>query len=43
MDRHGEAAEILAPVYGRFAEGFGTADMLAAKQLLGSLSVVARN
>jgi predicted ATPase/DNA-binding winged helix-turn-helix (wHTH) protein len=28
------AAGILEPVYNRFSEGFGTADMLAAKQLL---------
>ena len=31
------AREILAPVYGRFTEGFGTADLRAAKTLLDSL------
>ncbi len=29
-----EARELLAPVYGRFTEGFGTADLQAAKALL---------
>ncbi len=43
QNRHGEAGGILAPVYGRFTEGFGAADMLAAKQLLGSVSVAGRN
>ena len=38
QSRHGEAREILAPVYGRFAEGFNTADLLAAKQLLDGLA-----
>lgn len=28
------AAELLAPIYGRFTEGFGTADLRAAKTLL---------
>ena len=28
------ARELLAPVYGRFTEGFGTADLRAAKTLL---------
>ena len=32
-----EAREILAGVYGRFTEGFGTADLIAAKQLLDEL------
>jgi predicted ATPase len=32
--RRGEATQILAPVYDRFTEGFDTADLLAAKQLL---------
>ena len=31
------AREILAPVYGRFTEGFGTADLRGAKTLLDSL------
>jgi predicted ATPase len=38
QSRHDDAKQILAPVYERFAEGFGTADMLAARQLLDSLS-----
>lgn len=35
--RAAEAHALLAPVYGRFTEGFGTADLLAAKQLLSEL------
>jgi predicted ATPase/DNA-binding winged helix-turn-helix (wHTH) protein len=35
---HDQARQILAPVYDRFTEGFGTVDMLSAKQLLESLS-----
>ena len=31
------ARELLAPIYGRFIEGFGTADLQAAKALLDSL------
>jgi len=27
-----------APIYDRFTEGFGTADLIAAKQLLGDLT-----
>jgi predicted ATPase/DNA-binding winged helix-turn-helix (wHTH) protein len=39
MQGRGEAArQILAPVYERFTEGFGTADMRAAKVLLDSLA-----
>jgi hypothetical protein len=30
------AREVLAPVYGRFTEGFGTADLRAAKVRLDS-------
>jgi predicted ATPase len=30
------ARELLAPIYGRFTEGFGTADLRAAKALLDS-------
>jgi hypothetical protein len=30
------ARKLLADTYGRFTEGFATADLLAAKQLLGS-------
>jgi predicted ATPase len=32
-----EAREVLAEVYGRFTEGFDTADLRAAKVLLGEL------
>jgi predicted ATPase len=35
--RTGEARELLAPVYGRFTEGFDTADLQAAKTLLDHL------
>jgi predicted ATPase len=37
-----EARDLLAAVYGRFTEGFGTADLRAAKQLLDELSEVAK-
>jgi predicted ATPase/DNA-binding winged helix-turn-helix (wHTH) protein len=33
-----EACELLAPVYGRFTEGFGSADLRSAKQLLDELA-----
>jgi predicted ATPase/DNA-binding winged helix-turn-helix (wHTH) protein len=33
-----QARNLLAPVYGRFTEGFGTADLVAARTLLDSLS-----
>jgi predicted ATPase len=36
--RSNEARELLAPVYDRFAEGFDTADLKAAKALLDDLS-----
>jgi predicted ATPase/DNA-binding winged helix-turn-helix (wHTH) protein len=36
--RHAEAIACLQPVYDRFTEGFGTADLIAAKQLLDKLS-----
>jgi len=32
-----QARELLAPVYSRFSEGFGTADLLGAKSLLEAL------
>jgi predicted ATPase len=35
-----EARDLLAAVYGRFTEGFGTADLQAANQLLDELSDV---
>ncbi len=34
----GQAREVLAPVYERFTEGFGTRDLQAAKQLLAELT-----
>ena len=36
--RDGEAKQILAPVYGRFTDGYETSDLRAAKALLDSLS-----
>jgi len=33
-----DAVAVLRPVYCRFTEGFGTADLIAAKQLLDELS-----
>jgi predicted ATPase len=36
--RRNEARDLLAPIYGRFTEGFGRADLVAAKALLGELS-----
>jgi predicted ATPase len=36
--RHAEARDLLAPVYGRFTEGFDTADLKEAKELLGELT-----
>ena len=32
-----DAHKLLAPVYGRFTEGFGTPDLMEAKVLLGEL------
>jgi len=37
QNRHGEARQILAPVYGRFTEGSETSDLRAAKALLDEL------
>ena len=37
-DRIGEASDLLAPIYQRFTEGFGTADLQAAKRLIDALS-----
>jgi predicted ATPase len=37
-DRIGEARDLLTSVYGRFTEGFGTADLQAAKRLIEALS-----
>jgi predicted ATPase/DNA-binding winged helix-turn-helix (wHTH) protein len=39
---HREARELLASIYDRFTEGFGTADLQAAKQLLDELTDVVR-
>jgi predicted ATPase len=37
-DRHAEARAVLEPVYGWFTEGFATADLIAARELLDGLS-----
>jgi len=37
QDRRREAAQILAPVYDRFTEGFDTADLLSARFILDAL------
>jgi hypothetical protein len=37
-----EAVDCLQPVYDRFTEGFSTADLIAAKQLLDGLSDAGR-
>lgn len=36
--RRAEAYELLAPVYGWFTEGFGTADLAEARALLDALA-----
>jgi predicted ATPase len=36
--KRGEARELLAPVYGRFTEGFDTLDLKEAKTLLDDLA-----
>ena len=38
QNRIDEARQLLAPVYGRFTEGFGTADLQSAKRLLDELA-----
>jgi tetratricopeptide (TPR) repeat protein len=40
--RHAEAIACLQPVYDRFTEGFGTADLIAAKEILDELSDTGR-
>jgi predicted ATPase len=40
--RIGESRDLLASVYGRFTEGFGTADLKAARLLLDELTDVVR-
>jgi predicted ATPase len=37
QDRHTEARDLLAPVYGWFTEGFHTPDLKEAKALLDTL------
>ena len=37
-DRSGDARDLLAPIYDRFIEGFGTVDLQAAKRLIDALS-----
>jgi predicted ATPase/DNA-binding winged helix-turn-helix (wHTH) protein len=37
--RRAEARDLLAPVYGRFSEGFATADLSAARRLLDELAI----
>jgi predicted ATPase len=37
-DKRRQAEALLAPVYGRFTEGLGTADLLSAKHLLEDLA-----
>ena len=37
QQRVGQARKLLSPVYRRFTEGFGSADLVAAKTLLDSL------
>ena len=37
-DRVDEARDLLAPIYERFTEGFGTADLQAGKKLLDELN-----
>ncbi len=39
QDQRQDAYDLLAPVYGWFTEGFDTADLIEAKQLLNDLSV----
>jgi predicted ATPase len=38
--RRQDVLDLLAPVYGRFAEGFVTADLRGAKQLLDDETVI---
>ena len=40
--RHADAIACLQPIYDRFTEGFGTADLIAAKQLLDELNGAGR-
>ena len=45
LRHHGRPADAIAclqPIYDRFTEGFGTADLIAAKQLLDELSGAGR-
>jgi predicted ATPase len=38
QDKHSEAYDLLAPIYGWFTEGFDTADLQEAKALLEELA-----
>jgi predicted ATPase len=42
-DRSADAIACLQPIYNRFTEGFGTADLVEAKRLLDELSVTGCN
>jgi predicted ATPase len=37
QSREGDALDLLEPLYGRFTEGFETADLIAARRLLDDL------
>ena len=39
QDKHQDAHDLLAPIYNWFTEGFDTADLIEAKQLVDELSV----
>jgi predicted ATPase/DNA-binding winged helix-turn-helix (wHTH) protein len=43
QDRTAEAIAVLQPVYDRFTEGLGTADLVAAKQLMDDLASAGRD
>jgi predicted ATPase len=38
QERKSQARKLLAPVYQRFMEGFGTRDLVAAKDLLATMA-----
>ena len=40
QNKHQEAYDLLAPVYGWFTEGFDTTDFMDAKMLLDALATV---
>ena len=41
--RHTDATACLQPIYDRFTEGFGTADLISARRLLDELNDLRRN